>query len=56
MKAIKRLWWVAGVLGVVAGIGFWERPVSYFNEAMYLRECLSGVENHTVRVAGYRVH
>ncbi len=41
---------------LVAGIGFWERPVSYFNEAMYLRECFSGVENHSVQVAGYRVH
>ena len=56
MKAIKRLLWVVGVLVLVAGIGFWERPVSYFNEALYLRECLSGVENHTVQVAGYRVH
>ena len=56
MKAIKRLLWVVGVLVLVAGIGFWERPVSYFNEALYLRECLSGVENHSVQVAGYRVH
>ena len=56
MKAIKRLLWVVGVLVLVAGIGFWMRPVSYFNEAMYLRECYSGVENHSVQVAGYRVH
>jgi pimeloyl-ACP methyl ester carboxylesterase len=56
MKAIKRLSLVALALALVAGIGFWERPVSYFNEAMYLRECLSGVENHSVQVAGYRVH
>jgi len=56
MKAIKKLSWVAGALVLVAGIGFWERPVSYFNEALYLRECFSGVENHTVQVAGYRVH
>ena len=56
MKAIKRLLWVAGVLVVVAGIGFWARPVSYFNGAIYLRECLSGVESRSVQVAGYRVH
>ncbi len=56
MKAIKRLLWVAGVLVVVAGIGFWARPVSYFNEAIYLRECISGVESRSVQVAGYRVH
>jgi pimeloyl-ACP methyl ester carboxylesterase len=32
------------------------RPVSYFNEALYLREELSGVENRSVQVAGHRVH
>ena len=56
MKAIKRLLWIAGVLVVVAGIGFWARPVSYFNGAIYLRECLSGVQSRSVQVAGYRVH
>ena len=59
MKAIKRLKWIAGVLGAlvaVAGVGFWLRPVSYFNRINELRECLSGVENRSVTVAGHRVH
>jgi pimeloyl-ACP methyl ester carboxylesterase len=56
MKAIKRLLWVAAVLVVVAGIGFWARAVSYFNEAMYAREWFSGVESRSVQVAGHRVH
>jgi len=56
MKAIKRLLWVAAVLVVVAGIGFWARPVSYFNEAMYAREWFSGMESRSVQVAGYCVH
>jgi pimeloyl-ACP methyl ester carboxylesterase len=56
MKAIKKLLWVAGGLLVIAGIGFWARPVSYYNEATYLRECLSGVESRSVQVAGHRVH
>jgi pimeloyl-ACP methyl ester carboxylesterase len=56
MKIIKRLLWVVGGLVVVAGIGFWARPVSYYNEATYLRECFSGVENRSVQVAGHRVH
>ena len=56
MKAIKRLWWVAGVLVVVAAFGFWARPVSYFNEALYVRERISGVENHSVQVAGHSMH
>lgn len=56
MKLVKRLLWTAGVLVLVAGAGFWERPVSYFNESMYVREFLSGVENHQVMVAGHRMH
>jgi len=52
----KRLLWTAGLVVVVAGVGFWERPVSYFNESMYVRDCLSGVENHQVTVAGHRMH
>jgi len=59
MKAVRGLLWVAGVLGslaVLAGIGFWQRPVSYFNESMYLREGLSGASSRSVEVAGHRVH
>ena len=56
MKIIKKLLWVVGVLIVVAGIGFWVRPVSYFNEATYVRECFSGVESRSIQVAGHRVH
>jgi pimeloyl-ACP methyl ester carboxylesterase len=59
MKLVRRLLWFASALAwlaVIAGIGFWARPVSYFNETMYLRECLSGAESRTVQVAGYRVH
>jgi pimeloyl-ACP methyl ester carboxylesterase len=53
---VKRLLWTAGLVVVVAGVGFWERPVSYFNESMYVRDCLFGVENHQVKVAGHRMH
>jgi hypothetical protein len=56
MKVMKKLLGVAGLLIVAAGVGFWERPVSYYNEAAYLRECLSGTESRSVQVAGYRVH
>jgi pimeloyl-ACP methyl ester carboxylesterase len=56
MKMIKRLLWIVGGLVVVAGIGFWARPVSYYNEATYLRECFTGVESRSVQVAGHRVH
>jgi pimeloyl-ACP methyl ester carboxylesterase len=56
MKIIKKLLWVVGVLLLVAGIGFWARPVIYFNEATYAREYFSGVESRSVQVAGHRVH
>ena len=56
MKVMKKLLGVAGLLVVAAGIGFWERPVSYYNEANYLREFLSGTESRSIQVAGHRVH
>jgi pimeloyl-ACP methyl ester carboxylesterase len=56
MKAIKRVVAVVVVLAVAAGVGFWERPVSYFNGAMYLKQCLAGAKSRSVTVAGHRVH
>jgi pimeloyl-ACP methyl ester carboxylesterase len=52
----RKLLWFAGVLLLVAGIGFWRRPVSFFNEWMYVHDSLMGVENHEVTVAGHRMH
>jgi pimeloyl-ACP methyl ester carboxylesterase len=56
MRAIKRLLVVAGVLALVGGVGFWERPVSFFNQGSYLLEHLTGVESRTVQVGSHRVH
>jgi len=59
MKAIKGLLWVVGVLVALAAVGaltFWARPVSCFNELMYVRLSLAGVESHAVQVGGHRVH
>ena len=55
----KRFLWAAGAvvaLVLVVAAGFWLRPVSYFNAANEWRMCLSGAENHSVEVAGHRVH
>ena len=52
----KKLLVIAGLVLVVAGVGFWRRPVSFFNESMYLRDCLSGVQNREATVEGYRMH
>jgi len=56
MKTIKRLLWAVSVLVVVVGAGFWARPVSYFNGATYLWECLSSVESRSLQVAGHHMH
>jgi pimeloyl-ACP methyl ester carboxylesterase len=52
----RGLLWFAGLLLLVAGVGFWRRPVSYFNEWLYVHDCLAGVENREVTVAGHRMH
>jgi len=56
LRLVKKLLVIAGLLGLVAGVGFLRRPVSYFNESMYVRDCLSGVQNREVTVAGHRMH
>ena len=43
-------------LALLAGIGFFLRPVSYLNAWMYLHEDLSGIQSRSVEVAGHRVH
>jgi pimeloyl-ACP methyl ester carboxylesterase len=52
----KRIGWIAVVLAVAAGIGFWARPVTCFDQALYLRECFSGFQSSSVQVAGHRLH
>jgi pimeloyl-ACP methyl ester carboxylesterase len=43
-------------LALLAGVGFYFRPVSYLNAWTYLQEDLSGIESRSVQVAGHRVH
>jgi pimeloyl-ACP methyl ester carboxylesterase len=59
MRLVKRLQWGLGLLvifAVIAGFGFWMRPVGFLMEWMYIRLSLSGVESHAVTVAGHRIH
>lgn len=56
MSLGKKILWGAALVLLVAGIGFLDRPVSWFNESMYLRDSLSGVRNHQVKVGGHRMH
>lgn len=59
MKLTKKTLWLGSTLGAMAlvvGIGFWLRPVSYFNEFTYLCESLNGTENSSAMVEGHRMH
>ena len=59
MKLTRKMFWVGGALWAVAlgaGIGFWLRPVSYFDGILYAREALTSVENGQVTVEGHRMH
>lgn len=56
MSLGKKVGLGVGLLLVAGVFGFWRRPVSYFNESMYVRDSLSGVENREVKVDGYRLH
>ncbi len=56
MRRLKTVLLFVGLVMVVAGIGFWMRPVSYLNELMYAEEYLSGIKSTTVAVQGYQLH
>ena len=53
---IKRTLWSLLAVALLAGIGFFLRPVSYLNARTYLHEDLTGIESRSVQVAGHRVH
>jgi pimeloyl-ACP methyl ester carboxylesterase len=53
---MKRLAQIVVLLLIAATVGFWLRPVSYFNGLMYAHEFLSGFQSRSVTVSGYRVH
>lgn len=56
MRLGRKLLWGVALLLVVAGVGLWERPLSYFDESMYVRDWFSGVRGGEVMVGGHRLH
>jgi pimeloyl-ACP methyl ester carboxylesterase len=56
MKTIKRILSVMALLALVAGVGFWARPISFFNEWTDMHLYFAGVQSNSVTVAGHRVH
>lgn len=53
---IKRTLCSLLALALLAGVGFYLRPMSYLNAWTYLQEDLAGIQSRTVQVAGHRVH
>lgn len=56
MKTALKVLMLLSVLVVAAGVTFWLRPVTCFNEMTYAREFATGVENHETMVGGHRIH
>jgi pimeloyl-ACP methyl ester carboxylesterase len=56
MKVHRKILVSAALLAALAVLGFWARPVSYYNAALHLREHFSCIESHTVTVEGLHVH
>jgi pimeloyl-ACP methyl ester carboxylesterase len=52
----RKILWGIFLLLSIAAVGFWARPVSYFNESLYVRDSLTGVKNREVMVGGRRIH
>lgn len=47
---------VVALVGLLCGAAFLIRPVSFFNATTYLREAVSGVENHSTIVDNIHIH
>lgn len=59
MKPSRNALWTMGVLAAIfiaAWIGFFLRPISYFNHLTYLQLDLAGVDSRSVTVNGIRIH
>ena len=58
MKRKKLLWFIGGMLALLAALGVWERPISglYFKGVIPLRLRLAGAESRSITVAGLRIH
>lgn len=59
MKPVRKLLWAAAIviaLIFAVAIGFWERPLSYFNGLTYVQMNLEGAKSRFVTAAGHRIH
>jgi pimeloyl-ACP methyl ester carboxylesterase len=59
VKPVRKLVWTAViVIGLILAllIGFWARPLSYFNGLTYIQMGLAGADSRSVTIGGNRLH
>ena len=59
MKPSRKAFWLLvafACLVAAAGIGFYERPLSYFNHLLYLQMSATGAHSRWITVSGHRIH
>jgi pimeloyl-ACP methyl ester carboxylesterase len=59
VKPVRKLLWAAIVLvslALAVVVGFWARPLSYFNELTFVQLALAGAHSDSVTVGGHRIH
>ena len=59
MKPVRKLVWAAVIaIGLILAvvIGFWARPLSYFNALTSVQLSLAGAHSRSVMVGGHRLH
>ena len=59
MKPVRKLLWFIGVvvvLVIAVVVGFYERPVGYFNRLLYFQMGLAGAHSRNVTISGHRMH
>jgi pimeloyl-ACP methyl ester carboxylesterase len=53
---LRAIFWLSAIAVIAGTTSFLLRPVSFFNASMYLRDTLSGVEDHSIEVDGIRLN
>lgn len=56
MKVLRSFLLTVGLLLPLIGIGFYLRPLEFYDDFTYLQAALHGVSNHWVTVDGMRLH
>ena len=47
---------IVAILVIAAGVGFYERPLSFLNHFLYMQMALAGAHSNNVTVEGHRMH